>query len=159
MLRFKRFIAAAVAALAIAAMPHVCASSSTVSEPPENLHGFADLYWGETLREVQGEYKTGFVEYAAGGTRYFIEIPEAHGFLGFEGEAVPVAHFAAGRLESLRLSTGEPAACRSKLTGAFGEPEVIKGKEYTSYLWSTRDSTILLRAAGKSGTLFLFKNN
>lgn len=147
------------ALLAASTLITFCSLAVPVSaEQTELLHGFADLYWGEMLPEIQREYKTGFVEYVASGANYFIEIPEAHGFLGFDGPVTPVAHFAAGGLENICLSIEKPIYYRAKISESFGKPEVIKGKKYTSYLWKTEDSTILLRDTRKNGTLFIFKN-
>lgn len=150
-MNIKKLLLTFTFALTAISLP-VCADS------PEPLHGFVDLYWGEMLPEIQREYKIGFAEYIVGGANYFIEIPEAHGFLGFDGQVTPVAHFVAGRLENIRLSIEKPIYYREKISESFGDPEVIRGKKYTSYLWKTEDSTILLRDTRKNGTLFIFRN-
>lgn len=60
---------------------------------PNEPTGYALLYWGETINQVQQQYRTGFLQNTKRGSTYSVYIPNANGELGMRGSVLLSCHF------------------------------------------------------------------
>ena len=60
---------------------------------PNEPTGYALLYWGENINQVQQQYRVGFLEYTERGSTYSVYIPNANGELGMRGSVLLSCHF------------------------------------------------------------------
>lgn len=60
---------------------------------PNEPNGYASLYWGEDISQVQQSYETSFLQYTDMGAEYLVTIPDAKGELGMLGRVYIVCCF------------------------------------------------------------------
>lgn len=60
---------------------------------PNEPNGYASLYWGEDISQVQQSYETSFLQYKDMGAAYLVTIPDARGELGMLGRLYIVCWF------------------------------------------------------------------
>lgn len=105
-------------------------------------NGFCDLFWGETIKEVQGEYKMRFVEYKDGQARYAIVMPDAQSPLFADKFKVAFLTFRAGKLVTVVVASTQPASTMSRiLTQLYGKPDITRGHDN---LWLGSKTGILV---------------
>ena len=66
----------------------------TITEAyPNEPNGYASLYWGESVNQVQLNYHTSYLRYTNRGVAYLVNIPNANGELGMLGQVSIICYF------------------------------------------------------------------
>ena len=60
---------------------------------PNEPNGYASLYWGESVGQVQLNYNISYLRYTNRGNAYLVTIPNANGELGMLGQVSIICYF------------------------------------------------------------------
>lgn len=120
----------------------------------QDPNGFADLFWGESLSDVQATHTTKFLEYQSGTASYRIWIPDAHGSLYFAGPVDVRGVFRANKLIYILIRFSKETIPQRVvgMTKLYGAPEEPSKGFYT---WKGPFSLIIMCEMNNVGMLTL----
>lgn len=119
--------------------------------------GFADMHWGETLKDIQDSHQTKLEGFQNGSASYSILIPDAHGSVYFTGPVTVKGLFMDNKLYSIVIpfSKGEATERLLGLSKMWGMPKELKANEL--YSWEGPFTLVYLMnaPAAKNGCIGL----
>lgn len=150
MFHLKNIIAGVSIMLAGAFLPVLVPSPAGEAQAkiPAELepNGYCDLYWGESLEEIQNEYEVRFVNYQNGYANYSVIVDNAHGEMGFNEKALAICSFKAKRLFMITLlSPKTKEAAAGDISRKYGPPDSASNG---IYIWISPKSYLYVKYFG-----------
>lgn len=91
---------------------------------PNEPNGFGELYWGESLSEIQGSHQCQYYTTVNGFDTYVVKVKEAGGDMTMRGPVVVAASFKNNRLHHIAIPlNGNYSEMIQPMTSLYGNPD------------------------------------